>query len=63
MRKLWSRLVNWLENGDLVPIVILVSIPHYVRVLAEWEWMFVAASLGFLIDLGHYRPIFHHRGG
>lgn len=65
IRKQWNRLVNWLENGDLVPLVIIVSIPHYINVLAEWEWWYVASALGVLVDLGHYRTIkaFLKKGG
>lgn len=53
----WKRLLNWLENGDLVPWVILVSIPHYHEVLKLYEWWVAAAAIAVLVDLGHYRTI------
>ena len=57
IQEYWSKIVNWLENGDLVPWLIIVSVPHYVNVLASFEHAVVAAVLGFLVDLGHYRTI------
>lgn len=57
MRNIWNTIVDWLENGDLVPLIIAVSVPHYVGVLQEHDWWLVASVLGFLVDLGHYRTI------
>ncbi len=53
----FKRFVNWIENGDMVPLVIAVSVPHYAHVLAQFEFMPVAAVIGFLVDVGHYRTI------
>jgi len=61
MTQYWNTFKNWIENGDLVPYVIVISIPHYTNVLAEFEWMPVAAALGFLVDIGHYRTILAYR--
>lgn len=54
---LFRRFVNWMENGDLIPIVIAVSVPHYAHVLAQFDFWPVAAVIGFLVDVGHYRTI------
>lgn len=53
----WRAVVNWFENGDLLPLIILVSVPHYGHVLAAYDWGPVAAVIGALVDLGHYRTI------
>ena len=57
MQKIINRFVDWFENGELTPFVILISIPHYAMVLARFDWWPVAAVLGFLLDMGHYRTI------
>jgi len=57
MNRLWNKLVNWFENGDLIPMLILISVPHYAQVLASYDWAIVGSVLGFLIDMGHYRTI------
>ena len=57
MTKLWRGLVNWFENGDLLPLIIIVSVPHYGHVLASYDYWPVAAVIGALVDLGHYRTI------
>lgn len=57
MTKLWRGLVNWFENGDLLPLIIIVSVPHYGHVLANYDFWPVAAVIGALVDLGHYRTI------
>lgn len=54
---LWAKIINWFENGDLLPAVVLVTVPHYAKVLGEYDTWLAAAALGFLIDLGHYRTI------
>lgn len=55
--RLWTKLVNWFENGDLMPPIILVSVPHYAHVLSGYDWWPVAAVVGFLVDISHYRTI------
>lgn len=57
MKHIWRAVVNWFENGDLLPLIILVSVPHYGHVLAAYDWGPVAAVIGALVDLGHYRTI------
>lgn len=52
-----KKFVNWMENGDLIPAIIAVSIPHYASVLSKYDFWAVAAVLGFLVDVGHYRTI------
>ena len=57
MKNFWNHLLNWLENGDLVPWVILVSIPHYFDVLKEFDYWYASLAFAILVDLGHYRTI------
>jgi len=57
LKKLYSGIVEWAERGDLVPLLILVAIPHYISVMAAFEWWPVAVAMGILTDLGHYRTI------
>lgn len=47
--------LNWLEHGDLVPLIILVSAWHYSVILSEHDHVIAAVSIGTLVDLGHYR--------
>ncbi len=53
----WIKLVNWIENGDLVPFVILLSVPHYAGVLQKYEHVTTATAFAILVDIGHYRTI------
>ena len=57
MKRLTAAFVNWFESGELAPFIILISVPHYAGVLARFDWWPVAAVLGFLLDLSHYRTI------
>lgn len=52
-----KAIVNWIETGDLIPAILLVSIPHYVDVLSGYDYVYVAVAIGFLLDIGHYRSI------
>lgn len=54
----WNRLSNFFEHGDLTPFAVVISIAHYVPVLqAHGENLIVAALVGTLIDLLHFRTI------
>lgn len=57
MKNTWKQFLNWLENGDLVPWVILVSIPHYYDVLKLYDYWYASMAFAVLVDLGHYRTI------
>jgi hypothetical protein len=57
MRRILNAFINWFENGELAPFIILISVPHYAAVLSKFDWGPVGAVLGFLIDLVHYRTI------
>lgn len=57
MEKILRKLAIWFETGDLIPLLILVSVPHYAMVLAKFDFWLVAAVLGLLVDIGHYRTI------
>lgn len=63
MKKLFAAFVNWFESGELAPLIILVSVPHYAQVLAKYDFWPVAAVLGFLLDLAHYRTIKAYQNG
>jgi DNA-binding transcriptional regulator YiaG len=49
--------MNFLENGDFLLAIILVSVAHYTAVLHRFDWWPVAAFLGFSVDLANYRAI------
>ena len=57
MKKAYQWAVDWMERGDLVPLIIIVSIPHYISVMQAFEFWPVAVAMGILTDLGHYRTI------
>lgn len=57
MKQLFRSVMNWLENGDFLLAIILVSVAHYTSVLRPYDWWFVAAFLGFSVDLANYRAI------
>jgi len=54
---IWAGLLDWLENGDLVPVLVLVSAAHYIVVLQGHDWWPVAAAIGLLVDIGHFRSV------
>jgi len=57
MTTIWRHVVNWFENGDLVPLLIVVSAWHYIAILAGRDPWPVAIAIGLLVDLGHYRTV------
>lgn len=57
IEKVFRKFTLWFETGDLIPLLILVSVPHYAFVLAKYDFWLVAAVLGLLVDIGHYRTI------
>lgn len=57
MTKLWRAAVDWFENADLVPLLVLVSAVHYAAVLSGKDYWLVAVCIGLLVDLGHYRTV------
>jgi hypothetical protein len=57
MLKIYNIIANYLEESDIIPWILLVSLPHYTKVLAEFEYQVVAVAMGFLADLGHYRVV------
>ena len=53
-----KKALDWLEEGDLVPLAVVVSVAHYGPVLvAHGEHWLVAWSVGILIDLLHFRSV------
>ena len=66
LQSVWKSIVNWFEIGDLVPLIVVVSAAHYVWVLADYDYWPVAAAIGIMVDLGHYRIVraaVRYRGG
>ena len=55
--RIYRGAVDWVERGDLVPLLILVAVPHYITVMRTFEFWPVAVAMGILTDLGHYRTI------
>lgn len=55
MVRIWNRIHKWIETGDLIPLLIAVSVAHYVDVLRARDFVLVAAFIGVLVDLGQYR--------
>lgn len=56
--ELWTSLTTWLEAGDLVPLMVAVSFWHYYIVLSnKGDPAIIAASVGALVDLGHFRTV------
>ena len=62
----WQKVSHWFENGDLVPLAVLISVGHYGPVLmAHGENWLVAWAVGTLMDLLHFRAVrwaFHKPG-
>jgi len=57
IKSAWQWLVDWLEYGDLVPLLVLVSAFHYAAILKDRDALPVAIALGLIVDLGHFRTI------
>jgi len=55
--KVWKSITTWLEHGDLVPLIILVSAYHYATILRQYDAWLSAVAIGTLVDLGHYRLV------
>ncbi|MBK8990139.1 MAG: hypothetical protein IPM39_29430 [Chloroflexi bacterium] len=53
-----KRVLDWFEQGDLVPLAVLISVAHYGPVLmAHGEFWLVAWAVGALVDLLHFRSV------
>lgn len=52
-----KSITNWLETGDLVLLIVLVSAVHFAAVLAKYDYTPVAIALGLLVDLGIWRTV------
>lgn len=52
-----QSIINWLETGDLVLLIVLVSAVHFAAVLAKYDYPPVAIALGLLVDLGIWRTV------
>lgn len=53
----FHSLLNWLEHGDLVPLIVLVSALHYSVILQAHDHIITATAIGFMVDLGHFRTV------
>lgn len=55
---MFQRLLEWFEEGDLVPLAVIISVAHYGPVLvAHGEHWAVAWAVGVMIDLLHFRSV------
>lgn len=54
---LWHALLNWLEHGDLVPWMVIVSAVHYSVILQAHDNPVTATAIGLMVDLGHFRTV------
>lgn len=53
-----NRILNWFEQGDLVPLAVVISVAHYGPVLvAHGEHWLVAWAVGTMVDLLHFRSV------
>lgn len=57
LTNLWKTALSWIESGDLIFPMVVVSVAHYVGVLSGRDIVLVAAAIGLLVDIGHYRLI------
>jgi DNA-binding transcriptional ArsR family regulator len=53
----WALLLRFLEQGDLVPLMVIVSAAHYIEVLAKHDQFVSALAIGTLVDVGHFRSV------
>lgn len=54
----FQKAIDWFEEGDLVPLAVIISVAHYGPVLmAHGEHFVVAWAVGILIDLLHFRSV------
>ncbi len=51
------RAVHYFERGDLIPLMLIVSIPHYALALQGRDLLIVAIGIGLAMDLGQYRVV------
>lgn len=55
---MFQKMLDWFENGDLVPLAVVISVAHYGPVLmAHGEHWAVAWAVGVMIDLLHFRSV------
>lgn len=55
---MFKKMIDWFEDGDLVPLAVVISVAHYGPVLmAHGEFWVVAWAVGVMIDLLHFRSV------
>ena len=57
LSKAWKAIFEYLEHGNLVILIVLVSAVHYALILQTWDTIAVAIAIGLMVDLGHYRTV------
>lgn len=55
--RVWHKISDFFENGDLTPFAVLVSIAHYGPVLVAHDNSIVAWMVGIIIDMLHFRSV------
>ena len=54
----YKNFIKWLEQFSMIPLVMLISIPHFYEVLAHnGEFFIVPLVIAFFVDLLHYRTV------
>lgn len=49
--------LHYLETGDLIPFLVVVSVFHFVGALGKYDLAPVALAVGIAVDVGMYRII------
>jgi len=53
----WRAVQHWVEQGDLILPIIIISVAHYAAVLERKDFWFIAFAIGVLVDLAGYRLV------
>lgn len=57
IKRIWNLALQYIESGDLILPVVLVSAAHYGVALTGKDFWIIAFVIGVLVDLGHYRTV------
>lgn len=53
----YKTILHYLETGDLIPFLVVVSVFHFVGALGKYDLAPVALAVGVAVDVGMYRVI------
>lgn len=57
LESFFKRAVLYVENGNLIPFMIAVSVFHYIGALAGRDPLPIAIAIGIAVDIGQYRIV------